>query len=105
MIYRKSTIRLLAAAAFLIIARLVFDLTSATAYAYPEFDFGQNGIAFVVFILAVPAVLVLALVRLFQRRFPAVILSDPKPIDVPPLTSRPATGWLAAILTVIFKRR
>jgi hypothetical protein len=83
----------------------VFDLTSATAYAYPEFDFGQNGIAFVVFILAVPAVLVLALVRLFQRRFPAVILSDPKPIDVPPLTSRPATGWLAAILNVIFKRR
>jgi len=68
-ISRKSTIRLLAVAALLTIARLVFDLTSAAAYVYPEFDFGQNGIAFVILILAVPSVLVLALVRLFQKRF------------------------------------
>lgn len=68
MITRKSTIRLLWVAAFLIVARLVFDLTSAAAYVYPEFDFGQNGIAFVVFILAVLSVLALALVRLFQKR-------------------------------------
>jgi hypothetical protein len=57
------------AAVFLIVTRLVFDLTSAAAHVYPELDFGQNGIAFVVFILALPGVLALALVRLFQKRF------------------------------------
>jgi hypothetical protein len=65
---RKSTIKLLAVATFLIIARLVFDLTSAAVYVYPEFDFGQSSLAFVVFILAVPSVLALALTRLFQKR-------------------------------------
>jgi len=67
-ISRKSTIKLLAVSAFLIIARLVFDLTSAAVYVYPEFDFGQNGIAFAIFILAALGVLALALVRVFQRR-------------------------------------
>lgn len=67
--FSKSTMRLLAVAAFLIIARLVFDFTSAAAYVYSEFDFGQNGIAFVVFILAVAGVLALAMVRISQKRF------------------------------------
>ena len=38
-------------------------------------------------------------------RGPAVILPNPRPIDVPPVACRPTTGWLAAILNVIFKRR
>lgn len=68
MIFRQSTVGLLGVAAIPISARLVFDLTSAAAYVYPEFDFGQNGIAFVIFIVAVPGVLALAVVRLFQKR-------------------------------------
>lgn len=68
MISRDLTIRLLAVAVILIIIRLVADFTSAAAYVYPEFDFGQKAIAFVIFILAVPSVLIFSLVRLFQRR-------------------------------------
>ena len=68
MVVRKSTIRLLAVAAFPVGARLAFDVASAAAYVYPEFDFGQKFIAFMIFILAVPSVLLLALVRLSQRR-------------------------------------
>ncbi|MEO6381034.1 MAG: hypothetical protein ABIO35_03295 [Nitrobacter sp.] len=68
MISRQSTAKLLAVATSLITARLVFDFTSAAAYVYPELDFGQNGIAFVIFVLAVLGVLVLAFLRLFQKR-------------------------------------
>lgn len=36
---------------------------------------------------------------------PTAILPKLRPIDVPPVASKPATGWLAAILNVILKRR
>jgi hypothetical protein len=68
LISRKLVIQIFAAAAILIIARLAFDLASAAAYVYPRFDFGQNGIAFIVFVVAVLCVLVFALVRFFKKR-------------------------------------
>ena len=66
-ISRKSAIEILVVTSILIIARLAFDFTSAAAYVYPEFDFGQSRIAFVIFVVAVPWVLILASVRLFQK--------------------------------------
>jgi hypothetical protein len=66
-ISRKSAIEILVVTSILIIARLAFDVTSAAAYVYPEFDFGQSRIAFVIFVVAVPWVLILASVRLFQK--------------------------------------
>jgi hypothetical protein len=68
-ISRKIAIQLLAVAAVIIIARLLFDLTSALAYVYPEFDFGQNSVAFVFLIIAIACVLIFAVVRIFQKRF------------------------------------
>jgi hypothetical protein len=68
LIFRKLAIQILAAAAAIIVARLAFDFASAAAYVYPEFDFGQSGVAFVTFFVAVSCVLILAMVRLFQRR-------------------------------------
>src|SRR5882724_7638537 len=67
LISRKSVIEILVAASILIIARLAFDFTWATAHVYPEFDFGQSRIAFVIFVVAVPCVLIFASVRLFQK--------------------------------------
>ena len=46
-----------------------------------------------------------AMVAVPVPRGPAVILPNPRPIDAPPVEPKPATGWLAAILNVIFKRR
>jgi hypothetical protein len=66
---RKLAIQTLAAAAVLIVARLAFDFSSAAAYVYPDFDFGQNGIAFAIFIAAFLCVLIFALVRIFRKRF------------------------------------
>jgi hypothetical protein len=66
---RKSAIQILAAAVVLIIARLAFDFTSAAAYVYPELDFGQNGIAFAIFIAALLCALIFALVRFLRKRF------------------------------------
>jgi hypothetical protein len=66
-ILRKSVIEILVVASILIIARLAFDFTSAAAYVYPEFDFGQSRIAFVIFVVAVPCALIFASVRLFQK--------------------------------------
>lgn len=66
---RKLAIRISAIAAILISARLAFDFTSAAAYVYPDFDLGQNGIAFAVFIIALLCVLIFALVRIFRKRF------------------------------------
>jgi len=63
-ISRKSVIEILVVASILIIARLAFDFTPAAAYVYPEFDFGQSRIAFVIFVVAVPCVLIFASVRL-----------------------------------------
>ena len=68
MISRKSVIQILAIVAAIIIARLAFDLASAAVYVYPEFDFGQSGVVFVTFFVAGSCALILALVRLFQRR-------------------------------------
>ena len=52
----------------MIVARLAFDLTSAAAYVYPEFDFGQNRLAFIIFIAAVLCAPIFVVVRLFQGR-------------------------------------
>ena len=68
MFSREMAIRMLLIGALLVIARLAVDFTAAAAYVFPEFDVGQKDIAFVIFILAVPCVLILALVRLFQKR-------------------------------------
>jgi hypothetical protein len=68
LISRKLTIQILAVAAAIIVARLAFDLASAAAYVYPEFDFGQSGAAFVTLFVGVSWVLILALIRLCQRR-------------------------------------
>jgi hypothetical protein len=68
LISRKPAFHVFAAAAILIVARLAFDLASAAAYVYPEFNFGQNGLAFVIFIVAELCALIFAVVRLFQRR-------------------------------------
>jgi uncharacterized membrane protein len=69
LISRKSVIQIFAVAALLIGARLATDLTSAAAYVYPDFDFGQFWIAFLFFLLSLLFAAILALVRLFQKRF------------------------------------
>ena len=46
-----------------------------------------------------------AMVAVPVPRGPAVILPNPRPIDVPLVEPKPATGWLAAILNAIFRRR
>ncbi len=68
MISLKSGIRILAVAATIVTARLTFDLTSAAAYVYPQFDFGQNSIAFVTLLVAISCVLIFALDRLLKKR-------------------------------------
>lgn len=69
MISRKSVIQIFALAALLICARLAVDLTSAAAYVYPDFDFGQFWLALLFFLATLLFVAILAVVRLFQRRF------------------------------------
>jgi len=69
LILGKLAIQIFAAVAVLILARLAFDVTSAAAYVYPDFDFGQNVVAFAVFIVALLCVLIFALVRIFRKRF------------------------------------
>jgi hypothetical protein len=72
---RKSVIESLLAGSMLIITRLAFDFTSAAAYVHPELDFGQDGIAFVIFVGAVPCVLIFASVRISQKQLvEAVVL-------------------------------
>jgi hypothetical protein len=66
---RRSAIQILAVAALLIGARLAVDFTSAAAYVYPDLDFGQFWIAILLFLVALVFVIILAVVRLFQRRF------------------------------------
>lgn len=65
----RSAIHILAVAALLAGARFIVDLTSAAAYVYPDFDFGQFWIALFILLIALVFVIVLAVVRLFQRRF------------------------------------
>jgi hypothetical protein len=68
LISRKLTIQPIVVAATILIAMLSFDLTSAAAYVYPEFDFGQNRVVFITFFVAVSCVLILGLIRLCQRQ-------------------------------------
>jgi hypothetical protein len=66
---RRSAIQLFAVAALLIGARLATDLSSAAAYVYPDFDFGQFWIALSLFLVSLLFAAILVVVRLFQRRF------------------------------------
>jgi hypothetical protein len=68
LISSARTVRLFAIAEIPVIARLAYDCTVAAAYVYPELELRQNGIAFVILLAAVPCVLIVALVRLFQER-------------------------------------
>ena len=65
----RREIEILAAAALLVGTRLLADITSAAVYVYPDYDFGQSGFAFLLFLIALPIVFVFAMVRLYQRRF------------------------------------
>jgi hypothetical protein len=69
LISRKSVVQIVAVAALLIGARLATDLTSAAAYVYPDFDFGQFWVALLLFLVSLLFAAILAVVRLFQRRF------------------------------------
>ncbi|WP_375415512.1 hypothetical protein [uncultured Bradyrhizobium sp.] len=69
LISRRSAIRILGLGALLVGARLAVDFTSAAAYVYPEYDFGQFWLAFLLFIGSLLVVVILAFVRFFQRRF------------------------------------
>jgi hypothetical protein len=69
LISRKSAVQIAAVAALLIGARLATDLTSAAAYIYPDFDFGQFWVALSLFLLSLLFAAILAVVRLFQKRF------------------------------------
>ena len=61
-------IQIIAVFVVMLAARLAFDFTSAAAYVYPQFEFGQNIIAFVTLVVSISCVLILALVRLLKRR-------------------------------------
>jgi hypothetical protein len=69
LISRRSIIQILALGALLLGARLAVDLTSAAAYVYPEYDFGQFWFALLLFLASLLFVAVLAIVRLFRRWF------------------------------------
>jgi hypothetical protein len=69
LISKRSIIQILALGALLLGARLVVDLTSAAAYVYPEYDFGQFWLALLLFLGSLLSIAVLAIVRLFRRRF------------------------------------
>jgi uncharacterized membrane protein len=69
LISRRSIIQILALGALLIGARLAVDLTSAGAYVYPEYDFGQFWFAFLLFLVSLLFVAILIIIRLFQKRF------------------------------------
>ena len=69
MISRDAAIRISVIAVLLIMARLAFDLAAAAAYAFPEYDVGQKGIAFVIVMSAVLSALIFAVARLLQKRF------------------------------------
>jgi uncharacterized membrane protein len=69
LISRRSIIQILALGALLLGARLAVDLTSAAAYVYPEYDFGQFWLALLLFLASLLFIAVLAIVRLFRRRF------------------------------------
>jgi hypothetical protein len=65
---RTSLVQIVGVATLLIGARVAHDLAVATAFAYPEYDFGQRGIAFFAVLAALIFTFVLAGVRAFQLR-------------------------------------
>jgi hypothetical protein len=65
---RTSIIQIVGVAALLAGARVAHDLAVATAFAYPEYDFGQRGIAFFAVLAALIFTFALAGVRVFQLR-------------------------------------
>jgi uncharacterized membrane protein len=69
LIPRRPIIQILALGALFVGARLAVDLTSAAAYVYPEYDFGQFWFAFLLFLVSLVFIATLAIVRLFRRRF------------------------------------
>jgi hypothetical protein len=69
LISRKSVIQIFSVAALLICGRLAVDFTSAAAYVYPEYDFGQFWLASALFLILLLFAAVLAAVRVFQKRF------------------------------------
>jgi uncharacterized membrane protein len=68
-ISRKSISLMLTAAALLISVRVALDFSVASAYVYPEYDFGQFWFAFLTFIASLVFVFAIALRRLLQKRF------------------------------------
>jgi hypothetical protein len=69
LISRRSAIQILGLGALLVGTRLAVDLTSAAAYVYPDFDFGQFWPAFLLFLASLVFVAILAVVRLYRKRF------------------------------------
>jgi hypothetical protein len=69
LILRGSAIQILALGALLVGIRLAVDLTSAAAHVYPDLDFGQFWLAFLLFLASLVFVAVLAIVGLFRKRF------------------------------------
>ncbi len=59
----------MAAAALLIGARLATDFSAAAAYVYPEYDFGQFWLAFLILIASLFFILIVAIRRFFHKRF------------------------------------
>jgi hypothetical protein len=68
LITRRSAIQILGLGVLLVGTRLAVDLTSAAAYVYPSFDFGQFWFAFLLFLASLVFVAILAIIRLFRRR-------------------------------------
>jgi len=66
---RRATIHLVAIVGLLFCARLLFDFASASAYVYPEADFGQSGLLLLILGLMLLFVLILACIRVLQKRF------------------------------------
>lgn len=69
LIPRRPAIQILVLCALLVGSRLAVDFTSAAAYVYPDLDFGQFWLALLLFLASLVFVAILAIVRLFGRRF------------------------------------
>jgi hypothetical protein len=62
-------LQILGLAVLLVGARQAVDLTSAAAYVYPDFDFGQFWFVLLLFFSSIVFVAILAVVRLYRKRF------------------------------------
>jgi hypothetical protein len=65
---RTSILQIVGVAALLLFTRVTHDLAVATAFAYPEHNFGQRGFAFFTVLVVLVFTLALAGVRAFQLR-------------------------------------